>query len=528
MTDIKAALNFQDIKSCLIPHTLQGRNLMQEYEGSAYRKADTLKEDYRRIEYLMLLEKDNKTASLHDALSHILTPNIKKLESGAELSLHEIFELKQFVYFYLKTDNFRKKHSLLTRDEFPQLQELFDFLDPGKQNSPTFHLSPDFSTNLGKAMEALKKASLKLKHAEQQHLEDAKKACGIHGLKPEIVVSRLQQKQVESLRATEYYTISIENSANITFKLKDSPAMQDLKQQIAQYTKDLKDAEAEALEHINRNLILYKAAILKAVNVSAALDWDLCRAAFGIRFDCCIPKISACGAIKIKAARNLHLQRYFEQSGRCLQSIDFDLNPAVNVLIGPNMGGKTTALKTLGQMAIMLQMGIPLPCEQAELPLFDFVWYNQDSGADAEDLSSFGRELISFGQALDTSGVGLILLDEFAKGTNPTEGNAIATATLMHLMHSPHCTFAATHYSAPAMLTGVGRYSIRGFHEEVFASLEVKRDLKHRLSALAEAMDYNIVKLEQGQVPPMCAMSIAEALGMHPDILQKAREILNT
>ncbi len=516
------ALDFNSILTLVCPVSEAGRQLMRKSITTTSPGIDSIKQDYKRIKLLMQAFKTTNTKLLSNLLAHILLVNTNNLHQGVDLELHEIFELKQFIYYYQKVRSFYLVNHLSCQYPLPDLSPLFIFLDPDGHRIPTFHLSPLYSKDLKTAFDSISTSSLKLKHSVQHRLAEAQQALDIPGLKSEIVVSRMQQKLIDQLSNSGFYHISTQSVANIGFKLLDTEEQSILRSKISQLRTRISAIESVVLESINQRIRQDANALETAQNALASIDWDCARASFGVKFDCIIPSLSDAPKIYLRGARNLHLEQHLSSTVRTLQPIDLNLNTGVNVLIGPNMGGKTTALKTLGQFALMLRLAMPLPCKQARLPLYDYVWYNHDAQESSEDLSSFGRETIAFMKALKHKGRILFLLDEFAKGTNPAEGEALATATLKFLQKTEHTTLAATHYSAPAMLDNVGRYSIRGIDDKVFTTLktEVKSELKKRLKLLSEAMDYSIIRLADKESPPMCALRIAEILGLDQSILE--------
>jgi len=129
--------------------------------------------------------------------------------------------------------------------------------------------------------------------------------------------------------------------------------------------------------------------------------------------------------------------------------IDLELD-ALRVLVvsGPNTGGKTVALKTLGLSVLLHQCGLRVPAVEAELPIFDDVLVEiGDQQSIAMSLSSFAahvRNLIAILQS--ATAASLVLIDEPASGTDPVEGAALATALLERLARQARLTVVTTHY----------------------------------------------------------------------------------
>ena len=129
--------------------------------------------------------------------------------------------------------------------------------------------------------------------------------------------------------------------------------------------------------------------------------------------------------------------------------IDLELDRLRAVVIsGPNTGGKTVALKTLGLAVLLHQSGLRVPAVEAELPIFDDVLVEiGDQQSIAMSLSSFSAHVRNLISILDAATArSLVLVDEPASGTDPVEGAALAQALLEHLVEQARLTVATTHY----------------------------------------------------------------------------------
>jgi DNA mismatch repair protein MutS2 len=182
------------------------------------------------------------------------------------------------------------------------------------------------------------------------------------------------------------------------------------------------------------------------------------------------------------------------------------------VITGPNTGGKTVALKTVGLLALMAQAGIPIPADRAEMPVFDSVLADiGDYQSIEQNLSTFSAHLTNIDLISRTATAqSLVLLDELGAATDPEEGAALAVAIAEHFRRIGCITIISTHHTAlkvfGANTPGVVNASV-GFDE---ATLQPTYELK------------------TGVPGASAGINIAQRLGLNPAIVEAARARLSS
>jgi DNA mismatch repair protein MutS2 len=182
----------------------------------------------------------------------------------------------------------------------------------------------------------------------------------------------------------------------------------------------------------------------------AQLDSTFARARFAREFNCALPALGTATEIKLEAARHPVLEDKLRQQGRSVVPMTLALGGEETVLVisGPNTGGKTVALKTVGLAALAAQSGIPVAAESAELPLFDHVLADiGDEQSIAADLSTFSAHVLNLKSMLEVATArSLVLVDEMGTGTAPEEGSALAVSLLEEFRARRCLTLATTHH----------------------------------------------------------------------------------
>lgn len=277
----------------------------------------------------------------------------------------------------------------------------------------------------------------------------------------------------------------------------------DLRRLVADEEAEIERILTELTEAVHTESV----SIRHTVHAAARLDFAFAKARLAMRWDCVRPQLSKERWIHIQTGRHPLLP------AESVVPIDVWLGkeaPAL-VITGPNTGGKTVTLKTVGLFVLMAQAGLHIPAAVGTtLPICDGVYVDiGDEQSIEQSLSTFSSHMSHIVDILAKVGPNsLVLLDELGAGTDPTEGAALAMALLEHLIETACLTLATTHYSELKNFA----YTEPGVNNaSVEFDIETLRPT-YRLSI--------------GVAGSSNAFSISERLGLPHSIIERAKERL--
>jgi DNA mismatch repair protein MutS2 len=259
------------------------------------------------------------------------------------------------------------------------------------------------------------------------------------------------------------------------------------------------------------------AGILAAVDVLCELELQFAKAHFAEDYNCVgvrLSEDSAGSRLLLHNARHPLLERNLKLKGIPVVPISIELEGERRQLIitGPNTGGKTVTLKTVGLLALMAQSGLPVPADRAELPVFDAVLADiGDYQSIEQNLSTFSAHVTNIDFISRTATAqSIVLLDELGSATDPEEGAALAVAIAGHFSGIGCLTVISTHHTSlkvyGANTRGVVNASV-GFDE---ATLQPTYELKIGVPGAS------------------AGINIARRLGLNPAIIDSAKARLGS
>lgn len=265
--------------------------------------------------------------------------------------------------------------------------------------------------------------------------------------------------------------------------------------------------------------------ILRCMDGIADFDFTLARAKLAKAYGSCAVEFTG-DEVEFVDMFNPRVADALKEYDGSFTPVSFAAGPGAALITGANMGGKSVALKTLALNALLVKAGLLPFAKKARLPLFEEIFLVAEDGEDfGRGLSSFGAEVVQFNQmlacALEAQGVCLLLLDEFARGTNPEEGALIARAVTRRLNGLRHVSVLTTHYDGVAQYANL-HYEVVGLRDMDVAAVaqEIAANRGDGVRVIAKHMNYGLYQARGRESCPRDARKVCMLLGMDREILK--------
>ena len=299
---------------------------------------------------------------------------------------------------------------------------------------------------------------------------------------------------------------AIDTSAKGSTVFMEPTAVQALRQALEELLIGIDTEERRILWELSGRVADEESALHDALRVMTDLDVLFARAKLSLEMGAHPPRLTAERMIRLVEARHPLLNR-----DTCVPlNLELSLPDCGIAVTGPNTGGKTVCLKTVGLLTLMAQSGLHIPCgEGTVIAMMDRVLCDiGDSQSISQNLSTFSGHMTNVIRILDEcSRESLVLLDELGSGTDPAEGSGLAAAILEELLRRG-CFFMVTTHDP----------QIKQWAEQT----------EHVVSARM-AFDQDslmpLYRLELGVSGESCAIEVARRLGMHEGLLARARQV---
>ena len=403
-----------------------------------------------------------------------IRPAVEKcLRDGYVLNEVELFEIKNFLLSLEELDEaliWLQGVLGLTCDLPQRMQPALALLDPEGDRLRTFYIADSATPKLSEI------------RAEKRRLESAIAASG-------------DEENKRLLRDKRLLAVCAEEDEELAIRRK-------LTAGIFSHTADF-FANTSAIGHLD---LLMQKALLAAKNGAVR------------------PLILESGydpELVFDEVYNPYVASLLKKSRKEFTPVSIRLRRGTTILTGANMGGKSVALKTFMLNIILFQMGFYVFAAKAALPLFDSVHLiSEETQSASRGLSSFAAEVVRLRDiSLDLeNGLSFVALDEFARGTNPSEGAALARAVARYLNGKNAVSILTTHYDNVSSNEFIN-YQVIGLRNldiEKFR-MDLHQGGGNSAALIAEHMDYHL--RESDEDPPKDAVNICKLLDLSDEIL---------
>lgn len=375
---------------------------------------------------------------------------VKSLELGATLSITELLHIASLLECTSRIKTFARGER--GEDVVDSLQPLFDELEP------LTPVSNEIRRCILSEEEIADDASSNLKHIRRSMTLTNDK---IHSQLSSMVNSSYRtylQDPVITMRNNRYcIPVKAEHKGNVPGMVHDQSstgstlfiepaAIVNLNNQLKELALQERDEIAAILATLSAMCGEHGRELVQNQKLLTKLDFIFAKASLAMEWNATRPVFNTEHIINIRKGRHPLLDK------KKVVPIDVNLGKDFDLLIvtGPNTGGKTVSLKTIGLFTLMGQSGLHIPAlDRSELSIFDEVYADiGDEQSIEQNLSTFSSHMTNTVHILKNANENsLCLFDELGAGTDPTEGAALAIAILDHLHNRGIRTMATTHYS---------------------------------------------------------------------------------
>jgi DNA mismatch repair protein MutS2 len=488
--------------------------------GDRERLADDLAETAEAIEYLRTAARPQPAS--HGAAIRIDFSGLPDLDAaahklhieGASLDPREIYDL------FVLLDRSADAKSVLTAAEqrFPRLarhgRAIGDFRGLLKEIDGKILPDGTVSDHASVALARVRRDIERQKKAIQDSLERFLKAHKEEGILQEEFVTIRNERFVVPLIAGQRRKMDgvIHGTSSSGHTLFVEPLETiDLNNELVRLSEEEAREVHRILLELTDRLRGHAESIGRTLVIMAELELIFGKARFATDFDCVTPRFG--DRLLLREARHPLLQDVLRRRQKKVVPISLELTQERRTLLisGPNTGGKTVTLKTVGLLSLMAQSALPVPAAEAEFPIFEQVLADiGDYQSIQENLSTFSAHVSNIREmALDVTPDSLVLLDELGAATDPEEGGALGVAIVEHFRGAGAFTLVSTHLLAlkiyGASTEGVVNGSM-GFDEQ---TLEPTYELRLGLPGKSAGLE------------------IATRLGMPEDIMLRARRSMS-
>ena len=463
-------LNFKELLSRIDMYSGYGKSKLNNLSNFLVGEEEKLEKEFERMEKIYNLISNDKREMLKLEMILYKFDNIRKTIENAInniiLDTVDLFELKVQLMAMIELNSLLNENKDVFSDFILEdIGELFSALDPNNEKIATFYIYDSYSVILKEI--------------------------------------RRQKKEVE----------------NRLFNETDYEIIKRLKDERLSILVDEEKEEFKIRRNLTEAIKSYVDDFLENVEKISNLDFTMGKVRFAKEYNGIKPVVSRKKEIILEDAINLEVKEVLEAKNKKYTPISIKLNIGTTMITGANMGGKSVALKTVAENVLLFQMGFFVFAKYASIPLLDFIFFVSDDMQDiSKGLSTFGAEIIKLKEinSYVKNGTGLIVFDEFARGTNPKEGQKFVRALAKYLNEKSSISIITTHFDS-VVGKNMKHYQVVGLKNLDFENLKNKIKVNNSLEHIQDNMDFTLEESIETEVPKD-ALNIAKLIGLDDEI----------
>ncbi len=441
-----AALEFDKVAARVAAHAVGAgakRRLAALLPTAEESEANVLYDECAAAQKLLIYKPSFPLAPVSESVAEALTKTEKEIPLSAE-EIRMAGDLLRVSQELTKYYNEKKFETTALDDHFERLF-VHDALrrDIERTFTPSGAVADDASETLASIRRAILRAGQSIK-AELEHY-----------IKTPEIAAHLRDPIV-TLRSDRYVIpVRSDHHGEIAGLLHDTSAsggtlfieplfVIEQNNKIRQLEMDAQNEILKILARLSARIGEVAAPLAESYHALTDIDMIFARARYGLSNKCCIPTISSEKRIYFKNARH----PLIDAAVMVPLTVSMDQDRDAIIVTGPNTGGKTVFLKTIGLLALMCKAGFPLPAESAEIFVFHRVFADiGDEQSIEQSLSTFSSHMRNIKNIIASSGENdLVLFDELGSGTDPREGAALAVSIIRRVRTLGAYVAATTHY----------------------------------------------------------------------------------
>ena len=534
---IEKNLDLDYIFDRITVYTPYGEAQKKEMQPFRLGEEPLLEEELNRTEKVLgLLEKHRYTfVEIRSQFKNMkdLRGSFKRVEEDTVLSVVELFEIKVFLSILEKLYELLQKLPWAIPKELKiqPMSRLQQLLDPQQSGVNTFYVYDEYSEELHGIREKIRDLENTISHAKIQIRDKVQAELGFK-IRPngELTINKANREMMEMAAAYDGLIYSAETYMNITYKVKMDERFDQLFQQIEDLKLEEEEEEFRIRQRLTKEIEMDLPRIYDNVRAVGALDLLVAKAYFAVGFHGVKPTLSKDSILTIREGRHLKVEDTLKRQGKQFTPITVYLKKGVTCITGANMGGKTISLKLIGQLSAMAQLGIFVPAKGMIFSLKEYIFLSLgDLQSTDMGLSTFGAEIVEIKKILKRAKEkGMILIDELARGTNPSEGYALSKAIIEYLQDKETITVITTHIDGLAE-GPVHHLQVRGLVDVNFERLKeawIQQEVSG-IEMVHQYMDYRLEVVNGRSGVPRDAINIARLMGLDEEILCRAEKYLD-